>query len=404
MQDTDPPPPASPPWPVRLANSLAASLESVGFPLLRFEPEELRRLACKRAGLELEIDDPRENEGLERLCTSLEQDAQLNLVGRMSLREHVVGALTTRLLLEHIRREEPARLEWQGPPPIVIVGLPRSGTTLLHRLLAEVPGHRALALWQVRYPLRGPGKDRRLAEARKQVQTMRSIAPVLDTKHPIGPEDPEECGFLMDPSFLSVGYWIFAPATGYLDWLLEQDMTPAYRCWADLLAMQQAEHPEQRLLLEAPAHCGYLAELVAALPGARLIQLHREPETIAVSMSSLFHSFHAMMSANPDPRRLGAANLRLLETWLRRNSRARPALGDQLIELRYTDLLADPLGTVRAIHDHHDLGWKPNWEPALQAWIDAHPQDAAGPHRYRAETFGLTMDELRSRLAPLTDG
>ncbi len=398
------PPPATPAWPVRGVNAVFAGLQAMGLPLLRFEPAALLRLAQRRLGTELGLESGPEREGFERLCRSLEDDAGLSLVGRVGLREHVVGAMTSRLALEGIRRREPERLRWQGPPPLVIVGLPRSGTTLLHRLLARIPGQRALPLWQVRYPLPTPGKDRRVDKAAEQVRAMRSIAPVLDTKHPIGPSEPEECGFLLDPSFLSIGFWIFAPVYGYLDWLIEQDLEPGYRCWVELLALLQSEEPSQRLVLKAPTHCGYLPQLIAAMPGARLVQLERAPETIAVSMSSLFHSFHAMMSAAPDPARLGEHNLRLLEAWMRSNTAARDGLGERLLRLSYEELTADPLAAARRVHQHHGLGWDPAWEPELQAWIEAHPQDAGGEHHYTAETFGFEPDGLRQRLRGWSSG
>jgi hypothetical protein len=402
MQEAASPPPASPPWPVRLANGCAAGLRAMGLELLPFEPDALMRLARRRAGLDLEIDAPLEREGLERLCRSLEDDAGLSLIGRIGLREHVVGALATRLRLEHIRREQPERLRWQGPPPIVIGGLPRSGTTLLHRLLAALPDTRALALWELRYPLPMPGKDTRLAEVERQVGIMRSIAPVLDTKHPMGAHSPEECMFLLDPTMVSIGFWIFAPVYGHLAWMIDQDLSASYRCWADLLALMQAEQPQRRLVLKAPVHSGYFPALLAALPETSLVQTWRDPATVAVSMNSLFHSFHSVMSSDVDPVRMGQANLGLLQTLLRNHGRDRTTLGERVLDLQYRDLVEHPTLAVRQVWEHAGLDWDPAWQARLEAWLVEHPKDAAGRHVYQPETYGLgveALEELRG-LAP----
>lgn len=398
MQDAASPPPADPPWLVRMANGCAAGLQSMGLDLLPFEPDTLLRLARRRAGLDLEIDEPLEREGLERLCRSLEEDAGLSLIGRLGLREHVVGALATRLRLEHIRREQPERLRWQGPPPIVIGGLPRSGTTLLHRLLDALPDTRALALWELRYPLPMPGRDTRLVEVQRQVKVMRSIAPVLDTKHPMGAHAPEECMFLLDPTMVSIGFWIFAPVYGHLAWMLEQDLGASYRCWTDLLALQQAEQPERRLVLKAPVHSGYFPALLAALPEASLVQTWRDPATVAVSMNSLFHSFHSVMSARVDPPRMGAANMSLLRILLGNHRRDRAELGERVLDLGYQELVDAPIRSVQRVREHAGLSWDPAWKVLLEGWLEEHPKDAAGPHVYRPETYGLEpaqLEELR---------
>ncbi|HVR19522.1 MAG TPA: sulfotransferase, partial [Polyangiaceae bacterium] len=337
--------------------------------------------------------------GLAVALESAERDAQLTLLGRMGIRDMLVNALTQRLLRVQFRREHPEVFEAPLTPPIIVMGLPRSGTTLLHRLLSLAPEARSLRYFELRRPLDEPGNDR-LAWARSQQRSFKWLARGLDAKHASGPEEPEECLFLFDSTLVSATFWIAAPLYGYLDWYLAQDQRAPYRAYREYLQIFQRETPERRLTLKAPIHTPHVRALFAAVPEARLVQLHRDPRPALASANSLFATLHRVVTDSLDCERLGRANFELVATGMDRLLDARTTLPEGAIhDVYYDELVRDPLGVVRDIRNRFELGFDAAYEERLREYLRENPQHKHGPHRYRADDFGLSDDEIQARFA-----
>jgi hypothetical protein len=285
-------------------------------------------------------------------------------------------------------------------PPLIVVGLPRSGTTFLHRLLALGDDTRHLKTYELQQPIPGAGPDFRRAKLALRLNALKRAAPEIDAKHFLGVDEPEECMLLLDDTFLSLSFWTLAPCYGYAEWLLQQDRYRAYCVYREHLQLMQARSPDQRLVLKAPAHTPFLAELVAAVPEAMLVQIHRDPATCLTSVCSLFHTFHSMVTSRPDPLRLGQTNQLLIEHLLACNEAGRMKIGDdRVLDVRYDDLVADPVATVRRIHQHYGLGFSDALRRGLEAFVASRPRHQYGRHQYRTEDFGLVTEAIRERTA-----
>jgi hypothetical protein len=384
-----------------IIDAVGRAAERAGLRPAVLDRSDLLHAARRRAKLD-DFGDPVFAEGLEALLRSATTDARLSVLGRMIFRDQVVSALVNRLRLVALRKARP-RLD-QGRltvRPLIITGLPRSGTTFLHRLLAEEPGARALPTWQLWEPIPGPGPDRRLARARRRVAMLRRFAPDLDAKHRVDAEAPEECVLLFSESFFSVSYWMFAPVYGYLEWLLEQDPTAAYRDYRTYLLHFQAQSPGDRLTLKSPSHLGALPALLEQVPEALIVQTHRDPVPICASTNSLFHSFHGLMTDHLDLLRMARTNVSLLAYAARESLEARqaPVAAGRVYDVRYIDLVGDALGTVRDMHRHFDLEWGTALEARLRETIARNPQHKHGRHSYSSAEFGLDPAELDATFA-----
>lgn len=380
----------------RLVARAVATLHPVGARGVRFEPEAVKAAAVREVGLS-DFGDPAFEEGLEVACRSLRQEADLSVVGRLALGAHVINALSTRLLRVELEKREPERFRGSLVTPIVILGLPRTGTTFLHRLLSLHERARPLKLYEVQRPVRGPGPDRRRLLSAAQVKIFKAVAPGLDAKHYLHPDQPEEDMFLLDSSLVSFTFWVLAPVHGYLEWYLRQDHREPYQVYRRHLQIFQHEAPRKRLTLKAPAHTGNLAALAEAVPEALIVQTHRDPVDVGSSVNSLFYTFFATTSDRFDLRRVAATNAQVLAGGLERAAAARPALGGRVLDVRYEDLAGDPVATVRRVHNHFGLAFEPSYERRLVDYVARRPKGHHGVHSYAAEEHGLTDELIAAR-------
>ena len=266
----------------RSINVVGAALRRI-HPVASLDEQALCEAAMRATGLS-DFGEPHFREGLRALLSSAEHDARLHFIGRVVLRQMIVNNLANRLLLVEARRSAPEVFQRPLLPPIIVLGLPRSGTTLLHRLLAADPAHRALEFWELLSPLPlrggiGGACELRRREIEKQFRRRLGMVPDLDRKHFIRPDSPEECMWLQNSSFVSMSFWAVAPVYSYLDWYIPPGSQPGLRRIPALAAAAAAGDPRRRLTLKAPAHTGSLAALHRTLPDALLIQTHRDPVT-----------------------------------------------------------------------------------------------------------------------------
>lgn len=373
-------------------------LRAVGARRDRMTPEAAKADAARATGLSDFGPDDFE-EGLSVFCRALEEDAELDLVGRRVARAFLRRILSNRLLLvEHRKRDAP---EPEILPPVIVLGLPRTGTTFLHRLLAQDPDAYGPPAWQVWRPLpRLDGPDRRREITIRALDGLRRISPTLDAKHYQEADEPEECYHLLDPSFCAPGLTMLCQASGYWKWVRSQDMRPAYRMYHEYLRIIQSTMPTKRLTLKAPLHTPYMEEIAAEIPAVRFVQTHRDPVEAAGSMASLAYSMFGVTSPRHDPHALGAMTLELL-CWLAERSMAQRSRSElPVVDVLYRDLVSDPVGTARQVHEAHGLAWTAPVEQAVRDGAARRPQHAKGRHRYELSDFGLSEARVREALEP----
>jgi len=378
-------------------NRVGAAARKLGVPLARLSVASLQQAAAEEAGSD-DFGDDYHHEGLHALVDAIEDDAAVHVAGRVHLRSLLVRELVTRLRLRQAFRRNP-ELE-RGPQlaPLVVCGLPRSGTTFLHRLLAEHEGTRPLPLWELMEPLPGPGPDQRFANARTRMERLSALAPeALDPQHLIRAELPDECGHLFKHTFFSSIYWQ-APLYRYLDWYLRADPGPAYRDYRVVLSV--LDRPGRRLVLKDPFHARQLSSLLEVLPTANVVMIHRDPVEVVPSFHKLTLSVHRVFSDEVDVSRTVELNTRWLHELVQRNLDARPAIApERLIDVSYRELIADPVAVVARIHEHFGLPLDAPTRARLARYVALHPQRQHGDNPYRVEDYGQRPAALAERFS-----
>jgi Sulfotransferase family len=388
---------------LRIINTVGNHLGAARLPFAALDEEALVQAAVKATGL-TEFGAGYHREGLLRLLESVENDAALHLSGQLAYRETIVGSLINRLLLTEAFKQNPETFRKPLKSPIIVLGLPRSGTTFLHRLLALDPAHRAVPWWELARPLPDPGSDeqpdRRRQVFQKKLRRLQKLTPDLDRKHYTRVDTPEECIWLLANTFFSPLFWALAPVYGYLDWYKNQDRLQAYYEYRLLLQVLQAADPTRRLVLKSSTHTGAIETLLQTIPGSLLIQTHRNPVETSASLASLFYSLHSRMTDRLDVRRMTEAILSFHEHQIARNLEARDAHPGALFDVYYDRLVADPIGTVRDIYDHYGLAWSEEFAERLNYYLQHNPRGKHGTHLYAPEDFGQTGDAIAERFAP----
>ena len=374
--------------------------------LAGLQEESLLEAARRQTGLD-DFGNPPFGEALRRFLASAESEARLNFMGRMATRHDSIRLLANRLLMEEDRKRNPGIVEEQIRRPIIITGLPRTGTTLLHALLALDPANRAPQTWETVYPSPPPeaasyATDRRIEQVDGQIRWFHRLAKGFNRIHPVGARLPEECLVIFSASFLSYQFETTHRLPSYLEWLEGQDLRPAYEVHRRFLQHLQWRCPGERWVLKAPAHMFDFAAMFATYPDACVVMTHRNPLEVTASNSSLTASLRSAFSDEVDPLEVGPECSRRWAEAIYRALRSRDqgcAPAERFLDLYYVDLLADPIGTVRKVYDHFELPFPEGMEERLREFLGRNRKDRFGKHDYSLERFGLDLDEETKRYA-----
>jgi hypothetical protein len=215
-------------------------------------------------------------------------------------------------------------------------------------------------------------------------------------KHEVRVDQPEECIWLMGLTFQSPIFYIFAPVYSYVEWLMDQDRTQCYRDYVLMLRSLQKDALEKKFVLKAPEHMVNLDILLTLMPEANVVQLHRDPVSCVLSLSSLVYSTHSALTDDVNPRRILDENKKLITHYLHSNNRIRrnPNIDRVILDLQYDELIQSPLLVIKSIYDHYELPWTDVYERLLTKYITSHMKGRYGVHEYTAEQFGTTETEL----------
>lgn len=341
-------------------------------------------------------------ESLDRLCASINDDADLNPYGRLIMAMALKGALVNRLVMAQLRGRSPEKLSGPTPAPIIVTGLPRTGTTFLHRLLAADTAHASLPLWQLNRPI--PREPDDTPEARiKAIDDLiglrRQITPELDAVHLVRPNAPEECMWMAAPSMFSRLYYNMAPVHGWLRWYVRAEKTGRYAEYRDLLTYLSADYPSKRLVLKSPDHLDGIVELMEALPDARVICTHRDMGEQFASYMSLGRATKTIATNHLDSAAEAAAVTDMFDQSIAHMDAARARFGDRLIDVAYSDLMADPLASVSRIYEFAGLRLPDARRAALAEHHAQNPKGKHGKHDYSLDEFGVSEAWLRTHYA-----
>lgn len=365
---------------------------------LLLDPAALLRRAEAATGLN-DWGTPPFDEPLERLCRSAIDDADLSTERCVGFAARIDAILQKRLSLYDDRKRHPEIAQQVIAHPLVVTGLPRSGTTILHGLLGQDPGARVAQRWEVERPSPPPRRasydsDPRIAMCEAEVA---ALPAAFRAMHVMGATLPEECNSIMTMAFLSPNFGALANVSGYVDWLVDEaDMAPGFAVHRHMLQHLQAFHPGGHWVLKSPPFLWWLGDLLETYPGARVIVTHRDPTEVIPSNSSLI-AYLQQRDSVEGRRAVGAQQAAIWKQGVDRLRRLRQgrALSEAIIDIRYADFLADPMGAVSAIYSHAGLSLTAQAADAMRLFMAQNAQNSHGRHDYNADAFGLDSDKIR---------
>ena len=386
------------PWPVKIFNKLGPNKPFEIEPLIA---EAMRKTKSERFATEA-FRAP-----LEQLLRSLESEAQLTAMGRFMWRQHFVSALGQNLRAGALFAERPQLRQKPLARTVMVCGLARSGTTLLQRMLAELPGARPVPAWEAFEPIPEPGPqpadvldDPRVARLRFAEKFMRWLSPDLFAVHPMDALAPEEDVLILEHVFYSGVSESSFRLPSFGRWLEAQDQTPAYEWLADCMRVMSERQDGDFWVLKSPHHLEWLDTVFAVLPDVTVVQTHRDPVETVPSFCSLVAHGWGIMTDNVDPKEVGTHWFRKLDRMLMRALATRDARNGQgFYDVDYRDLVRDPIGTVEQLCAKIGLPWSEEIRAHLTGWLAQNRQHKHGVHRYAAEDFGLDESGIAERFA-----
>jgi hypothetical protein len=367
--------------------------------------DQLIRTARRRTGLK-EFGDTSFVSPLSRLIDSCNEEAALGLIGRQATHWDVVRFLTNLLLLEDARIGMPDMSNAQIRQPLFITGLPRSGTTFLHRLMLTDPVNRAPTVWETIYPSPQSGpRSKRIATVQRQLQTFEWLAPEFRALHPLEATSPQECSEITAHVFRSLRFDTNYHIPSYRRWM-DADVLhhlPAYRFHKRFLEfLQYQDTNEPRWVLKCPEHVFALQAIRAVYPDARIVFVHRDPVKVLLSQARLTEVLRRPFTRRLDPKTLGPEESRRWLDGTRRMMEAAEdgALADTICHVHHMDLISDPVATVEGVYRHFGMSLPSASVAGIANYVQARPRGGYGEHVYHFEDHGLNEAEERAKFRP----
>ncbi len=387
---------------LRQIDSAAGFLGMLDHP---FDPDELIRLAHRATGLR-DFGDTSFFGPLCRLLKSLAEESRLSVIGRSATRWDVVRFLSNLLVLEDAAQQNPSMASERIEKPIFITGLPRSGTTFLHRLILDDPTNRGPRVWETIYPsARSGSTEQRIRQVGRQLRVFEWLAPDFRSLHPLEATSPQECSEITSHVFRSLRFDTTYLIPSYRQWLDAdvQRHLPAYRFHKRFLQfLQQQGGGEQRWVLKCPEHLFALHAIRIVYPDARIVFVHRDPVKVLLSQARLTEVLRRPFTRQLDPRTLGPDESK---RWLDGSQRMIMAADEEgfqepICHVHHIDLISDPVATVDAVYRHFGLVMTDNVAKRVQSHVKALPNGGYGKHHYRFEDHGLNEEAERDRFRP----
>ncbi len=338
---------------------------------------------------------------LAALVESIDESAALHAIGRFAADDDTVRMARTHLRIRRCLRDAPQILEHEIPPPLFIVGWPRTGSTALHTLMAEDPRARTLPYWESFDPVPpASGPDRRIERLERMLGQLARLAPDYHAIHPMAAEMTEECVALFMNHFRTLQFDFQYRIPGYVSWLLSEDARLAYEAYHQSLRLVHHFRPGgERFVVKDPAHLVHLETILKLWPDAKIVFTHRDPVESTSSLCSLYAHTRAIFSDDVDPHAIGREVIeghwpRALDLGFALRERLPPG---QLADVRHVDLLRDPIGTVERVYADLGLPLGDDAHAAMQRFLAEEAAKPLSTHEHGLEGFGLEPDRVRER-------
>ena len=362
--------------------------------------ERLVTRACERAGLD-DFGGDSWREGLTRLVQTVESAPGVSDGGRDYVYGQFVDALWNRLRVVDYLKHHPEVAAERIERPLVVLGLPRTGTSLASYLLDQDPNRRSLLTWEAEnsVPPASPETlrtDPRCLKKKAELDTLAEglRAANIPMVHWDEADGPTECMFVQNQDFKAYLWEAFMPTSAYADWLLDADMTSTYGYERSVLQMLQSRAPGV-WSLKMPSHAVHIETLLSTFPDVRIVWAHRDPFKATASFLRLNYLSRAVLGAQIDVTDVVSNVLRQLQAHVARPLRARQRIGDdRFFDLHYADLMRDPIGVMRSLYEWAGDELTPSTEDAMLTWLQRNPQDRFGVQPYSLDGSGVTITDL----------
>jgi len=367
--------------------------------------DAMLELAARETGLD-DFGDSLYREPFEVLLGALDRDPGLSPLGRVSTHAQLLQFLKNRLLIEDLWKREPEIGSVPLEAPIVIAGLPRTGTTHLHNLMAADPALRSLPWWESLEPVpplaeqgRTFARDPRVERAAAGIAMRNAVLPHFDRMHDMYVDHVHEEIHLLAIAGSTMFFETLAPLPAWREWYLGTDQTPYYRYLRRILQTLQHLRGGRRWVLKSPQHLEQFGPLLAAFPDAVCVVTHRDPVSITASFATMI-AYGARMSRDPvDPPALGRYWAERIERMLRACVEDRSRLpAERSLDVRFDEFMADDVAMVRRIYALAGQSFTPDVETAMHAFMREHPRGKHGRVLYDLADFGLARDERQRAL------
>jgi len=387
-------------------NRIGKALKSAGLDPFRLDADDMFEKASKKA--ECKYDLPLAEEGIRRIVDAVNNEARPNSFGSLAVKRLLERTLYGRYMVERHIEQHPEIENEPIEQPLFIIGMPRTGTTILHALMHEDPIHRSPLAWEclLPYPPHTPESfkdNEQLNTIRKEFGQLFKLVPDFLGKHYMAANSPQECLGIdaLDFNTFQISAQMYVPS--YMEWVANgADRLSTMRFHKRFLQyLQSGGVKGERWLLKSPVHLMRLPELFEVYPDARIIMTHRDPTNVVTSTASLISSVRSLYSDHENPVRTGQEQLETWSLYFKRFIESRRSLNkeDHIIDLKFDDFARDQVGIIRTIYER--FGWKLS-DMALihfQEFLFQNPKDKNGVHYYTPETFGLTRDKINTEFA-----
>ena len=351
--------------------------------------------AQKITGLSF-LGNPLFAEGFNQLIYSINLEADLNEIGIQAQHHRLIGVLSNMLRIEDAIIKNPEILDEQIIAPIVIVGLPRTGSTMTHRLLAADPRHTAMLWWEGRYPAMLPNEDRghpseRINLGKAEVDAVVAASPDALTIHPWDYKGADEEILLLEHTFFSTVPESFMRLPSYSSWVEEQDHIHAYKQLKIMLQYLQWQNPgrdKKRWVLKSPHHLGFIDKLLMVFPDSKVIQTHRDPQKTVPSFCSMCANLFEPLTNSYDKNNIGSHWANKLAKVLNHCMEVSNANPNNFLNLDFLKMIKDPISEMSTVYSFIGQDFTDQAENAMTAWKEEN-QHEMGAHQYSLDEFGL---------------
>jgi len=372
---------------------------------MKINANEILDQAKSETGLS-DLGEPLFFEGLNKLIDSINNEASLNEIGIQAQPIRIQGLLSNRLRFEEDLKKFPEILDQEIIAPIVIVGLPRTGSTMTHRLLASDPNHTAMLWWEGRYPALLPGEKRGDIEARMElgkaeVDAVVAASPEALDIHPWDYKGADEEILLLEHNFLSTVPESFMALPSYSEWIEEQDHTLAYEDLKKFIQYLQWQNPgreKKRWVLKSPHHLGFIDKMISVFPDAKIIQTHRDPIKTVPSFCSMCANLFEPLTTNFDKVFIGKHWSNKLTRALNHCMNISEQHPDNFLDLEFLNMIKDPIDEMKKIYEFIGESFGEKTEVAMEAWREENKHEM-GAHKYSLEEYDLTESQINDNFA-----